>query len=562
MCSRRLYIPQLKNLLRTTEGGEESRIVTERDSELHMQDIVLSENEIQILNALAKTASEHAVPVEDLLVGRQLSYEQGLSAIGYLCAKGLAEPVEIGTEQKCVLRKLGQEYEQNGLPEKRLWHHLVSKENPAMNRGSTLKEVNDFLPPSEAKFTIGMFLGAFQRAGLVAFTNGRITVLQEALPESIENLQRYLTHVKETSMRDPHNPAEEEANRRKLIEDRPITILSYRLTSLGRQHARLYEEIEMQSMIGDVTREMLLNGEWRDKQFRPLSVVAPPEIRLEVQHPLPRFLTYLRRSLAYAGFREVASPILETEFWNLNVLFMQKYHPVRSSKHLLAIEGISLAEDSPEVEARTYACQQRFAREYQGLGTSGSRGWGSIDGFQNDRVVMRSHSTPVTVRQLANTQDFPLRVFGFSRCCRARPERPEFIQMDVLVADADLNVSTFMGTIRQVCLAIFPRAIDIRVEALYFPFAEISVDIFIVYAEGRSVQIGSAGLLRPESLAILDVPVPVGLIGFNISRLARFLVTNPKALDPRKPIDPNSIGFDAYNETEIPEMEIPINAQR
>jgi len=527
-----------------------------------MQDIVLSENEIQILNALAKTASEHAVPVEDLLVGRQLSYEQVLSAIGYLCAKGLAEPVEIGTEQKCVLRKLGQEYEQNGLPEKRLWQHLVSKEYPSMNRGFTLKEVNDFLPSSEAKFTIGMFLGTFQRAGLVAFANGKITPLQEALPESIDNLQRYLTHVKETSMRDPHNPAEEEANRRKLVEDRPITILGYRLTRLGQQQASLYAESEMQSMVGDVTREMLLNGEWREKRFRPLSVVAPPEIRLELQHPLPRFLTYLRRSLAYAGFREVASPILETEFWNLNVLFMQKYHPVRSSKHLLAIEGITLPEDSPEVEARTHACQQRFAREYQGLGTSGSRGWGNVDGFQNVRVVMRSHSTPVTVRQLANTRDFPLRVFGFSRCCRARPERPEFIQMDVLVADADLNVSTFMGTIRQVCLAIFPQAIDIRVEALYFPFAEISVDILIVYADGRSVQIGSAGLLRPESLAILDVPVPVGLIGFNISRLARFLVTNPKALDPRKPIDPNSIGFDAYNETEIPETEIPINAQR
>ncbi len=269
-----------------------------------MQDIVLSENEMQILNALAKTASEHAVPVEDLLVGRQLSYEQGLSAIGYLCAKGLAEPVEIGTEQKCVLRKLGQEYEQNGLPEKRLWQHLVSKEYPTMNRGFTLKEVNDFLPSSEAKFTIGMFLGTFQRAGLVAFANGKITPLQEALPESIDNLQRYLTHVKETSMRDPHNPAEEEVNKRKLVEDRPITILGYRLTSLGQQQASLYAESEMQSMVGDVTREMLLSGEWRDKQFRPLSVVAPPEIRLELQHPLPRFLTYLRRSLAYAGFRK------------------------------------------------------------------------------------------------------------------------------------------------------------------------------------------------------------------------------------------------------------------
>lgn len=509
-------------------------------------DIVLSENEIQMLNALAQKTAESAAPIEELLTGRQLSYPQGLSAVGYLCAKGLAESVEIGTEQKCVLRKSGQEYEENGLPEKRLWQHLVET-GPL-----TLQQVNEYLPASEAKFTIGMFLGTFQRAGLVAFTNGKITILNEQLPESIVNLQRYLTHVKETSSRDPQNPGEEEAYKRKLVEDRPIKIAGYRLTSLGQQQARLFAETETQAMIGEVTREMLLSGAWRNRQFRPLSVVAPPEIRLESQHPLPRFLTYLRRSMTGAGFREVASPILETEFWNLNVLFMQKYHPVRSPKHLLTIEDVSLPQDSPAIEARTQACQARFAREYLGKGTSGSRGWGALDGFNNDQVVMRSHSTPVTVRQLAYAEELPVRIFGFSRCCRARPERPEFLQMDVLVADTGMNARTLMGTMKHICLAIFPHAADIRVQAAYFPFAEISVDIHIVFANGRSVQIGSGGLLRPESAAILDVAVPVAIIGFNISRLARFLVKNPKATDPRKTLDPNSIGFDTFNETEIP----------
>ena len=67
-----------------------------------------------------------------------------------------------------------------------------------------------------------------------------------------------------------------------------------------------------------------------------------------------------------------------------------------------------------------------------------------------------------------------------------------------------------------------------------------------VYADGSSDEIGSCGLLRPESAAILNVPVPVGLIGFNVSRLACFLCDNPRATDP------NTIGFDAFDETEIP----------
>jgi phenylalanyl-tRNA synthetase alpha chain len=511
----------------------------------NQEDIVLSDNEIHILNALADRANETALPVEELIEGGQLTYSQGLSAIGYLCAKGLAESVEIGTEHKWILRKPGQEYEEIGLPEKRLWEHLVST-------GSlTLKEINDFLPSSEAKFTIGMFLGTFQKAGLIAFSNGKITPLQQAFPASIDKLQRYLRHVKETSMRDSQNPAEEEAIKRKLVEDKPVTIVGYRLTSPGQQHARLYVDAQVQSMVGNITHEMLVSGEWRNKQFRPLSVVAPPEIRLELQHPLPRFLTYLRRSLVAAGFHEVTSPILETQFWNLNAIFMQKYHPVRSAKHLLSIDGITLPGDSGEIEARTRTFQQRFSREYQGKGTSGSRGWGTPDGFSNDKVVIRSHSTPVTVRQLAYAEQLPVRLFGFSRCCRARPEKPEFLQMDVLVAGEGVNVATLMGTVKHVCVAIFPQAVDIQVEAAYFPFAEISVNIWVVYADGTTHEVGSSGLMRPESAAILDVQSPVALIGFNVSTLARILIDNASA------INPNSIGFDAFNETEI-----PLHAQR
>jgi phenylalanyl-tRNA synthetase alpha chain len=505
-----------------------------------MQDIVLSDNEIQMLSVLAAKANEKALPVEDLIEDTQLMYAQGLSAIGYLCAKGLAEPVEIGNEQKCVLRKPGQEYEENGLPEKRLWQHLVA------TGGLTLKEVNDFLPQSEAKFTIGMFLGTFQKSGLVAFSNGKITPLQYALPESIRAMQRYLTHVKETASRDLQNPAEEEAYRRKLVEDKLITIAGYRLTGLGRQQACLYAGAEMQSMVGNVTREMLLSGEWRARQFRPLSVVAPPEIRLELQHPLPRFLTYLRRSLVSAGFHEVSSPILETQFWNLNALFMHKYHPVRSSKHLLAIDGISLPEEPPKIEHSTRVLQERISEEYEGKGMSGSRGWGTADGFNNDQVVIRSHSTPETVKHLALTTPLPVHLFGFSRCCRARPEKPEFIQMDVLVADQGLNVRTLMGTIKHVCRAIFPQAVDIQVQAAYFPFTEISVNIWVVYADGTTYEVGSGGLMRPEAAEALDVLIPVALIGFNVSRVASILSNNAKA------IDPNSIGFEAFDETEIP----------
>src|SRR5579872_1970429 len=115
-----------------------------------MQDteIVLSDNEIHMLNALASKAGESAQSVERLLTGVELTSAQGLSALGYLCAKGLAESAVIGSEQKRVLRKAGQDYLEQGLPEQRLWHYLIE-------RGSlTLQGINAYLPQSEAKFTI------------------------------------------------------------------------------------------------------------------------------------------------------------------------------------------------------------------------------------------------------------------------------------------------------------------------------------------------------------------------------------------------------------------------
>src|SRR5579859_443962 len=94
---------------------------------MHDTEIVLSDNEIPMLKALANQAREQAQSVESLLEETELSYARGLSALGYLCAKGLAQSEVIGSEQKRVLRKAGQDYLEQGLPEQRLWRHLIEK---------------------------------------------------------------------------------------------------------------------------------------------------------------------------------------------------------------------------------------------------------------------------------------------------------------------------------------------------------------------------------------------------------------------------------------------------
>ena len=80
--------------------------------------------------------------------------------------------------------------------------------------------------------------------------------------------------------------------------------------------------------------------------------------------------------------------------------------------------------------------------------------------------------------------------------------------MDVLIADEGLNARTLMGAIKHVCMVIFPQAVDIQVQAAYFPFAEISVNIWVVYVDGTIHEVGSSGLMRPEIGCNIRYPKP------------------------------------------------------
>src|SRR5208337_1112304 len=81
---------------------------------------------------------------------------------------------------------------------------------------------------------------------------------------------------------------------------------------------------------GALTPEMLKTGAWQTVQFRRYNIDVPPtRVPLGRGNPYCSFLARLKDKLASLGFEEFDGPLVETEFWNGDALFMPQFHSAR-----------------------------------------------------------------------------------------------------------------------------------------------------------------------------------------------------------------------------------------
>jgi phenylalanyl-tRNA synthetase alpha chain len=76
-----------------------------------------------------------------------------------------------------------------------------------------------------------------------------------------------------------------------------------------------------------------------------------------------------------------------------------------------------------------------------------------------------------------------------------------------------------LGYLRDFAIDIF-GAEEARFAPSYFPFTEPSVELLARMPERGWMEVGGAGLFRPEMLSALEVDVPVLAWGLGLDRLA------------------------------------------
>ena len=276
--------------------------------------------------------------------------------------------------------------------------------------------------------------------------------------------------------------------------------------------------------IGTLTGQMLETGSWKGKAFRSYNVKTPPARLLPGRsNPYSKFLEDVKDKLVSLGFEEFDGPLVETEFWNCDALFMPQFHSARDIHDSYSIADPSQKDGLARIKTIEEPWFSNVAAAHETGGASGSRGWNYV--FDRDftrRLVLRSQGTAISARTLPRAKT-PGKYFGMARCFRYdhvdATHLPDFYQTEGIVLGENVNLRTLLGMLEMFAVEV-AGAKEVKYVPGYFPFTEPSVEIHIKHPVLGWFELGGSGIFRPEVTESLGVNVPVAAWGLGIDRMA------------------------------------------
>jgi phenylalanyl-tRNA synthetase alpha chain len=307
--------------------------------------------------------------------------------------------------------------------------------------------------------------------------------------------------------------------RRGLIRTERRSVKRWAASDEGR---RIVLEASGEALLGALTPGMLASGGWTGRRFRPYDVRAAVPYRTGVRpNAYAEWLDEFEDILVGFGFQQAEGPLLETEFWNNDVLFMPQDHPARSIHDALSVVGIRGRTPPPELLARVAAVHE--GQVMPGDDAPIGPGWGApYDPAVAARPVLRSQTTAVSARFLAAHPAPPFRMFSLDRNYRREEVDArhgiEFTQCEGILGADGTSIRELVGMFRAFAEAIGIRELKIRPS--FFPFTEPSIEGYVRHPRLGWIEIFPGGMFRPEVLRPLGVDVPVAAWGIGIGRLA------------------------------------------
>ncbi|MGB6499911.1 MAG: phenylalanine--tRNA ligase subunit alpha [Thermoplasmata archaeon] len=398
---------------------------------------------------------------------------------------------------------------ENGLPERKLID-LLRRQGAVTAEEITAQGLRD----EERSAAIGLLRRRGWLADGVPFRFAEGSAPSEGLlPEEI--VLRQVSNDEE----EIDGPIAESLERRGLVKTEHRSRKRWAASDEGR---RLELPSEGEEQIGALTPARLASGEWRHRSFRAYDVRAPvPFLSGARPNPYLAWLEKFEEILIGLGFEQAEGPLLETEFWNNDVLFMPQDHPARSIHDALSVEGIVGRAPPPDLLSRVAAAHE--GRPIPGEPGPLGPGWpGRYDPAVAARPVLRSQTTAVSAHFLSRRPAPPFRMFSLDRNFRREEldarHHLEFGQCEGIVGEEGLSIRDLVGLFRTFGEAIGLRELKIRPS--YFPFTEPSIEGYVRHPQLGWMEIFPGGLFRPEVLRPLGIDVPVIAWGAGITRLA------------------------------------------
>ncbi|MBI2654653.1 phenylalanine--tRNA ligase subunit alpha [Candidatus Woesearchaeota archaeon] len=429
--------------------------------------------------------------------------------------------VKLKEEQKelVYLDENGQKYLKYGLPERRF---LEVIEKPAR-----ISDVAKKTGLSNDEITIS--LGALKSKAAIDITKEKELII--SITEQGKNiLKRGLLEeqfLKEHFPKEAASLNEEEKfvfeslrKRKKIIKVERAKVISAEITEIGK---KLFKEKIEEDLIERVTPSLIKTGSWKGKKFRRFDVKinVPPIFAGRKQH-YRKFLEEVRQKFVALGFKEMDGPIIESDFWDMDALFMPQFHSARDIHQGYYIKEPKYSKDIPENVLKNVK-----AAHENGFDT-GSKGWRyDFDVKRTQRHILRTHDTSISARTLASKElKIPGKYFQISRCFRYdvvdATHLPDFNQVGGFVIEEGIHFGHLKALLRMFAEE-FADAEEVRIKPSYFPFTEPSAELQAKHPEFGWIELAGSGIFRPELVKpLVGREVPVIAWGVGLDRLAMF----------------------------------------
>jgi len=236
-----------------------------------------------------------------------------------------------------------------------------------------------------------------------------------------------------------------------------------------------------------------------------------PHVHAARIHPLKDTINEIRETFVHLGFSEILGNLSQSSFWNFDALFTPQDHPARELQDTFYLQGLN-------------AKQLATPAQIKNVSNAHKKGWRYYWDIQEARkMVLRTHTTCVTIKHLADKKPDEARIFSLGRVFRNEKlsfkHLAEFNQVEGVVVGKHITLRDLMGIQKE-----FYRKIGltkVKFWPTFFPYTEPSLQS-MVYNEklGKWIELFGMGIFRPEVTKPLGITKPVLAWGGGIERIA------------------------------------------
>tara|TARA_B110000444_G_scaffold261258_1_gene312150 strand:+ start:2937 stop:4421 length:1485 start_codon:yes stop_codon:yes gene_type:complete len=396
----------------------------------------------------------------------------------------------------------------SGLLEQRLWNWMTAGSEPSMRA----------LQGEFERHEAGPGVGLLKQLG-VSIEGGILVAQDSSHIESVLKQRRDFLNALPIEMRDLDDGLLQHFRQRKgLIASLEQTTRTWSITDLGLSVDD--EHLNETVVISELTPELLQTDAWKDAEFRAFDVTlesATP--RRGRSHPMQALIERIRSVFLEMGFSELVDDYVQTAGWNMDALFIPQDHPAREMQDTFYLKEPAKMELSEELMGK-------WKSIHEDGGATGSTGWGGSFSFDTaQRTLLRTHTTVNTIQYLAKHPKEACRVFSVDRVFRKeaidRTHLPEFHQIEGIIMEEGANLQMLVTTLKTFYAKMgYP---EVRVRPAYFPYTEPSLEIEVKW-HGKWLELGGAGIFRPEVTEPLGIESPVLAWGMGLERLAMLVL--------------------------------------